>query len=127
MRSMKSRSKWRGFTLIELLVVIAILGVLAATAIPQFSKYRAGGFNALLQTDARNAATAEEAYYVSQQSYATTGDCGSLSGMVVSKGVTCTLGAGSGTPSFKVTATHPGASYAACMYDNGAFPHLACF
>ena len=61
----------KGFTLIELLVVIAIIGILAAIAIPQFQAYRQRGFDAGARSDLRNAATAEEAYYVTHSLYAT--------------------------------------------------------
>jgi len=65
----KFRKNSKGFTLIELMIVIAIIGILAAIAIPQFTAYRQRGFNAASQSDLRNAATAQEAYYTDGQTY----------------------------------------------------------
>jgi type IV pilus assembly protein PilA len=61
--------KNEGFTLIELMIVIAIIGILAAIAIPQFSAYRTRSYNSAAESDLRNAATAQEAYYVDHQTY----------------------------------------------------------
>ena len=66
MNKMKNQ---KGFTLIELMIVIAIIGILAAIAIPQFSAYRKRSYNAAAQSDLRNAATAQEAYYVDAARY----------------------------------------------------------
>jgi prepilin-type N-terminal cleavage/methylation domain-containing protein len=80
-----ARQKEKGFTLIELMIVIAIIGILAAIAIPQFSAYRTRSFNSTAQADLRNAATAQEAYYTDNRTYA--GDTALLVGNYISDGV----------------------------------------
>lgn len=58
--------KDEGFTLVELLIVIAIIAILAAIAIPQFSKYRENAYEAEIKSAAKNAYTASQAYLSDQ-------------------------------------------------------------
>lgn len=69
MKIRKKKSNIKGFTLIELMIVIAIIGILAAIAIPQFTKYRVRAFNSASLSDTRNVKTDLEGYYAEWQHY----------------------------------------------------------
>src|SRR5512135_1799617 len=104
---MKRLKNSEGFTLIELLVVVAIIGILAAIAIPQFALYRQRGFDARAESDLRNAATAEEAYFAATNTYVacTEADCNTKMNFQPSTGVKLSMVV-VGTNAFSGTAKH---------------------
>ena len=116
------RHREAGFTLIELLVVVAIIGSLAAIAIPAFTSQKGKGYDARVMQDARNAATAEEAYFSDTLSYFT-GSCVLMPGVTLSPGVVCTA---TGLPnSFTIQTTHPQATKT-CTWTSNTSPNLIC-
>jgi prepilin-type N-terminal cleavage/methylation domain-containing protein len=125
---MARRTAEQGFTLIELLVVIAMVGILAAIAIPQYNTYRSRTFNARVETDARNCATAEEAYFIDNDTY--TSDATALGAFAKSDGTVVVIAAGGSgdiATSFAASVTHPNMSYTSgCTYTSDAAPSMSC-
>jgi type IV pilus assembly protein PilE len=81
-RDMKMRDK--GFTLIELLISLVIIGLLAAIAVPSYTRYTAKSRQSDAQAQLAAVRQAEEIYKFQYGSYTTT--TGSLSGWLGTKG-----------------------------------------
>jgi type IV pilus assembly protein PilA len=88
--------------------VIGILGVLAAMAIQQYALYRQRTFDAIAESDLRNAGTAEEANFSRAGTYVTCVDASSceagLPGYRRSTGVSLAMNSTGGA--FTGTSTH---------------------
>ncbi len=117
------RRKEAGFTLIELLVVVSILGILAAIAIPSFVGRQGKAFDARIIEDARNAASAQEAYFVDNGTYYEGSNCNVMPGMNVSDGTSCS--AALTASGFEIETTHPRASRT-CHWSTATLPNLSC-
>jgi prepilin-type N-terminal cleavage/methylation domain-containing protein len=107
----------KGFTLIELLIVVVIIGILAAIAIPKFANTKEKAYLASMKSDLRNLATAQEAYFADNQTYAS-GSAQNVGGTISvtgptgfefapSAGVTVNFSAPDGS-GWSATATHTG-------------------
>lgn len=103
---MKRRLSSEGFTLIELLVVIAIIGILAAIAIPQFAAYRRRSFEAQVKSDLHNAAVAQEAYFVTGNTYKACAACTAAQLQGFNPTTNVTVNTGGGPSTFELTGKH---------------------
>jgi prepilin-type N-terminal cleavage/methylation domain-containing protein len=110
-----------GFTLIELLIVVVIIGILAAIAVPKFGTTKGKAYSATLKSDLRNLATAQEAYYYDNATYAA-----NLSDLniIPSTGVTMNI-AESTAAGWSATATHTQSTPTTCAVFFGAAAAVA--
>ncbi len=102
--------------MIELVVVVVILALLAAFAMPRLSGTRGRAFTATLQSDLRNLAVAEEAYYYQNGSY--TQDMTRLL-VTASNGVSVNISAAD-SMGWGATAAHPSADRDVCAIFYGS-------
>lgn len=96
-----------GFTLLELLVSLSIIGIISAIAIPEYRAYQQRAFDIRALGDLRTVALAEEAYFMTNETYleCNNATCSELPGVSkLSRGVQLSVTTDGDT--FAADATH---------------------
>ncbi len=117
MQRPKALATNQGFTLLELVVVVAVIGILAAIAIQQFSRYRSRATDAIMRSDLKNAALAMESYYGEFLDYPTSVNALQLVGYRRSNGLTLTINVTSPS-TFTLTAGMPDGTQPSFTFDS---------
>jgi prepilin-type N-terminal cleavage/methylation domain-containing protein len=102
-----------GFTLIEMLIVVVVIGILAAIAIPKYSRMRERAFIAAVTSDLKNLASQQEIYHSDNQVYA--GTVTDVTNFTLSEGVTIAINEADGT-GWAATGVHAGLTGRQCGF-----------
>lgn len=120
------RKNEKGFTLVELLIVVAIIGILAAIAIPQFTKYKRNASLANCNSDLRNCISEAASQYALNNAAYT--NCSDLDGnKLVNYGVNASemgavdlVGTDGGTPTTTTITVYDSISMKLAIDDGAA-------
>jgi type IV pilus assembly protein PilA len=111
----------RGFTLIELLMGMVIVGLLAAIAVPRWSRARERSIVTAMRSDIRNLAVLEESYFYDFSVYTDNLTVLGTRGFVLSPGVQMQIPEAT-SAGWSVSVSHPTTLQECHLYVGGVAP-----